>query len=388
MRLSPVLDRPAHLPVPARSPRPSARSPRAASPLIDFGIGEPREETPAFIREALAASIDAALDLPRGRGAAGAARRRSRAGCARRFGVALDPDARGRAHARLQGGDLPPRPGARRRPGRGARRRATRSPSAAPRFAGKEVLELPLRAEGGFLPDLDAVAAGALGPRGDPVAQLPQQPDRRDRPARSSTSAPRRSRGGTASCWPPTRPTPSSTSATTRPRSALQVADRTNVAVFNTLSKRSSMPGYRSGFVAGDPELIAALKRYRPNVGVGAAGVRPARRDRRVGRRGPRRGGARALPRQARRAAAGARGGRAAPRRRRRDVLPVAGAGPTPTRSPPGCSSAASCSRPGSVFGPAGAGYVRLALVPTLEECERAAATLADALTRWRAAPR
>ena len=28
------------------------------------------------------------------------------------------------------------------------------------------------------------------------------------------------------------------------------------------------MPGYRSGFVAGDPEIIAALKKYRPNVGV------------------------------------------------------------------------------------------------------------------------
>ena len=52
------------------------------------------------------------------------------------------------------------------------------------------------------------------------------------------------------------------------PASALQVGDRTNVAVFNTLSKRSSMPGYRSGFVAGDPALVAALKRYRPNVGV------------------------------------------------------------------------------------------------------------------------
>src|ERR671920_2348052 len=52
------------------------------------------------------------------------------------------------------------------------------------------------------------------------------------------------------------------------PVSALQVADRTNVLAFNTLSKRSSMPGYRTGFVAGDPEAIAALKRYRPNVGV------------------------------------------------------------------------------------------------------------------------
>ena len=37
--------------------------------------------------------------------------------------------------------------------------------------------------------------------------------------------------------------------------------------VFNTLSKRSSMPGYRTGFAAGDPEVIAALRRYRPNVG-------------------------------------------------------------------------------------------------------------------------
>ena len=51
------------------------------------------------------------------------------------------------------------------------------------------------------------------------------------------------------------------------PVSALQLADWTNVAVFNTLSKRSSMTGYRSGFVAGDPELVAALKQFRPNVG-------------------------------------------------------------------------------------------------------------------------
>ena len=51
------------------------------------------------------------------------------------------------------------------------------------------------------------------------------------------------------------------------PVSALQLADWTNLAVFNTLSKRSSMTGYRSGFVAGDPELVAALQQFRPNVG-------------------------------------------------------------------------------------------------------------------------
>ena len=51
------------------------------------------------------------------------------------------------------------------------------------------------------------------------------------------------------------------------PISMLELADLSGVLVFNTLSKRSSMPGYRSGFVAGDPALIALLKRYRPNVG-------------------------------------------------------------------------------------------------------------------------
>ncbi|MBA2513448.1 MAG: aminotransferase class I/II-fold pyridoxal phosphate-dependent enzyme, partial [Solirubrobacterales bacterium] len=33
---------------------------------------------------------------------------------------------------------------------------------------------------------------------------------------------------------------------------------------------------------------------------------------------------------------------------------------------------------PGAFFGPAGAGYLRLALVPTLEECRRAAGLLAS----------
>ena len=35
---------------------------------------------------------------------------------------------------------------------------------------------------------------------------------------------------------------------------------------------------------------------------------------------------------------------------------------------------------PGTFFGPSGEGYVRFALVPPLEECERAAAILSEAL--------
>lgn len=39
--------------------------------------------------------------------------------------------------------------------------------------------------------------------------------------------------------------------------------DLSNVLVFHSLSKRSSVPGLRSGFVAGDPALIAAFTRLR-----------------------------------------------------------------------------------------------------------------------------
>ena len=36
-----------------------------------------------------------------------------------------------------------------------------------------------------------------------------------------------------------------------------------NVVVFNSLSKRSGLPGLRSGFVAGDPSFIASFARFR-----------------------------------------------------------------------------------------------------------------------------
>jgi aspartate/methionine/tyrosine aminotransferase len=40
-----------------------------------------------------------------------------------------------------------------------------------------------------------------------------------------------------------------------------------NVIALHTLSKRSAMTGFRSGFMAGDERLIAALRRFRPNLG-------------------------------------------------------------------------------------------------------------------------
>ena len=155
----------------------------------------------------------------------------------------------------------------------------------------------------------------------------------------------------------------------------LQGDDPTSVLAFHSLSKRSSIPGYRSGFVAGDPLLIAAMKQMRPNLGVTPQAF-------------------------VQRAAIAAWSDEQhveetrARYRAKRDVLLPAlrGAGLEPVGGPGGfflwCSvpgdgdDEAFAERllergvvvaPGSFFGAGGAGHVRVALVPTLEDCERAA---------------
>jgi aspartate/methionine/tyrosine aminotransferase len=157
------------------------------------------------------------------------------------------------------------------------------------------------------------------------------------------------------------------------PRSALELDDLTNVVVLNTLSKRSAMPGFRSGWVAGDPAAIAALKRYRPNVGtvpqdfVQRASVVAWEDESHV---------------EEMRAIYAAK----------RDVLlPACEAaglrhvGGDATMflwlADPHGQAAELLERgvvlaPGDFFGPAGAGFARLALVPPLEVCSRAADVL------------
>jgi succinyldiaminopimelate transaminase len=51
------------------------------------------------------------------------------------------------------------------------------------------------------------------------------------------------------------------------PPSILEITTERTLA-FCSLSKRSGMTGYRSAMMAGDPELIAALKKLRPSIGV------------------------------------------------------------------------------------------------------------------------
>jgi succinyldiaminopimelate transaminase len=342
--------------------------------VVDFGIGEPREETPAFIRSALADAIEPMSTYPSADGLP-ELREAIAAWVGRRFGAALDPDTEvvptlgskeaifhlaqvvgpGKVAVTVPGYPVPER---------GAL------------FAGREIVEAPLEAERGFLPDLEALPLGELAllwlnyPNNPTAATVTAEfLERAAALGREHDFVLASDEAYSEIYFGPDPPV-----------SALSLADRTNVVAFNTLSKRSSMPGYRSGFAAGDPQLVAALKRYRPNVGV--------------------------APQEfVQRAAATAwrdeehvDAVREVYRAKRDVVLPAFEAAGLRHAGgdasfflwlalPEGeTSSEAYASRlldrgvmvaPGSFFGDVGEGYVRVALVPTLDECRRAAELLA-----------
>jgi len=347
--------------------------------VIDFGVGEPREETPPFIRRALARAVDAepistyplAEGLPELREAIAA-------WTARRFGATLDPDS-----------EVVPTMGSKEAvfhlaqvvAGRGDKI-AIPTPaypvySRGALFAGAEVVDVPLDPARGWLPDLDAVDWAGVAllwlnyPNNPTAATATLELYERAAALARAHGFLVASDEAYSELWFAGEP----------PVSALQLGDTTNLAVFNTLSKRSSMPGYRCGFVAGDTELVAAMKRYRPNVGVAPQAF---------------------VQRAA--AAAWADEEHVAETRERyrakRDALLPAllAAGLRPSggdasfflwlRVPHGEDAESFALRllqergiafaPGTYFGPGGEGHVRIALVPTLADCHRAADLLAS----------
>ena len=351
--------------------------------VIDFGKGDPNEPTDPMIRQALVDALPERSPYPLAQGLPEL--RTAIAGwCERRFGVTLDPDTAivptyGSKEAIFSLAQVLVDPHADKRlviycePAYPVYERGAL-------FAGAEVQTLPLLRENGFLPDLDAVddetwrrtailwvnypnnPTGALAPLSF-YERLTELAERFDFAIASDEAY--------TELW-----------FDEPPASALQVADRSRVIVFQTLSKRSSMTGYRSGFVAAPPEVIAALKSYRPSVGtapqefVQRASVVAWGDERHVEET------------RARYAA-------------KRDVLmPVLAAkGWEVVASdatmylwvaiPTGERAEAVAERllergvlvsPGTFFGPSGEGYIRFALVPTLEECERAATIIEEVL--------
>ncbi len=351
--------------------------------LIDFGVGDPREETPELIRDALRDAIAPMSSYPRAAGLP-ELRHAIEVWIERRFGVHVDPDRQilpilgskevvfSLAQAVLDPGvgkDLvlvtaPGYP----IPERGAR------------YAGGEVRRLPLTADRGFLPDLGAIDDATWSRAAILWLNYPNNPTGAVAPLSFLEEAVDRCRAhdvllasdeAYSELWFDAPPPPS----------ALEVPgrDHGNVVAINTLSKRSSMTGYRSGFIAGDVELIGALRRLRP-----AVGVTPQEFVQRAS------------------VAAWAdelhveqnRARYAAKRRVFLDLFERHGVEVTGSEAtfylwvavPAGRPSlgwalelldrANVVVAPGSFFGPEGEGYVRIAMVPPLEACERAAEAL------------
>lgn len=165
------------------------------------------------------------------------------------------------------------------------------------------------------------------------------------------------------------------------PASLLQVADPslTGALVYLSLSKRSGMTGYRSGAVVGDAEAISALKQLRSTTGtaspnfVQGAAVAAWNDDEHATQRRQTFTAKRRILERAFTAAGldviGSRAGlylwiRVEDDIETTDMLLEHGIVVSPGRS----------------FGPGGAGFIRLALVPALEECAQAAEALTKAL--------
>ena len=166
------------------------------------------------------------------------------------------------------------------------------------------------------------------------------------------------------------------------PPSILQQSgpDFSGVLSFLSLSKRSGMTGYRSGAVVGDAEAISALKKLRTATGTAspefvqsAAVVAWSDDEHAADRRN-----IFAAKRQVLRRAFDTLG---------MDVVAsTAGlymwvATDDDLKTTARLLEAGVVVSPGRYFGPGGEGYLRLALVPTLEECEQAVEVLVQCLS-------
>ncbi|MDQ3810438.1 MAG: aminotransferase class I/II-fold pyridoxal phosphate-dependent enzyme, partial [Chloroflexota bacterium] len=243
---------------------------RRGQEIFDFGVGDPVEPTPEFIRQALVEAVQPVSQYPTVLG-----QRRLREAIAgwaeRRLGVALNPEteilpASGSKEAifhlplALLGPDEP------------RRRVVYPSPSypvyeGSARFSHAIPHPVVLDEDSAFRLDLASLGSRVLEETRIAWLNYPHNPS-----GASVDLAYLREQVAVAreydillcgddcyldlyfdeSCPPP---------------GLLQVT-RTGVLSFGSLSKRSGMTGYRSGYIAGDAATIARLKQARPNFGV------------------------------------------------------------------------------------------------------------------------
>jgi succinyldiaminopimelate transaminase len=346
--------------------------------LVDFGMGDPIEPTPQFIQQALMDALPLTAGYPRA-GGLPELRAAIASWLGRRFDTDVDP---GREVIPTYGSkeanflfplvacspakDVVVIP----EPAYPVYERGARFAGAEPRF-------VPLLEENAWLPDLDAIDEDTWERCAIFWVNYPHNPTGAVAPLSFFEELAARAR--THGFYLASDEAYTEIWFDHAPPSAVQLADRQKVVMFQTLSKRSSMTGYRSGFVCAEPELIDALRSFRPNTGtapqefVQRASVVAWSDETHV------------VEMHARYA-------------HKRGVLgplcALARCSSEATfylwlRVPQGESSEAFATRllehgvvvaPGSYFGPSGEGYARLALVPSFGQCERAAAILEEVL--------
>jgi LL-diaminopimelate aminotransferase len=242
---------------------------KAGADPIDFGVGDPTTATPDVVRNACRSAIDAraTAGYPSYIGAK-EFREAVAAWTKRRFGVHLDPALQVSStigskegifnfpKAFVDPGDLVLVPS----PGYPPYSRGTW-------FAGGKTYFYPLEEKNGFLPDLDAIPKDVAGAAKIMWINYPNSP---------SGVCP--GLDFFERTWEWTRANNiilASDEAYSEiyfgdepPPTALQVSDD-GVVVFNSLSKRSAMTGYRVGWAAGDRRIVEIFKKTKTNIDSG-----------------------------------------------------------------------------------------------------------------------
>lgn len=378
VRLNPVLEQLGAYSIAAVQER--ARSMRAAGvPLVDFSIGDPREPTPSFIREAMKDAVPDVSQYPTVGGLV-VLREAITAYVLRRFGVTVDPETEVL-------------------PTTGSKEAIFSAPLAfIDRSAGDGVIwptpGYPIYERGSLL-------AGAkpfpIVLSGDYVFRPDDVSDEAWRQARMAWVCTPHNPAGAVMSLSDLASFHSRAAASdvlvcsdecyadlydgVPPHSMLEVGGTSNVLIFLSLSKRSGMTGYRSGAIVGDGDAIAALKSLRAGTGTAPQEFI-----------------------QAAAAAAWSDDDHAAQRRaifkEKRAIIGQAFAqlGYPTVASEAGlylwikvADDVAMTDQllghgvvvsPGRAFGQGGEGHIRLALVPTIEECREAVKVVQECLTK------
>jgi len=237
--------------------------------VLDFGVGDPRAPTPTLVRERGKAAIDehATSGYPSYVGSA-SFRKAAADWIGRRFGVALDPAKHVTATigskeavfhlplAFVDPGDVVVSPN----PGYPPYTRGTL-------FAGGTNYTYPLRAEDGFVPDLGKIPESVFARTKMIWVCYPNSPTGAVAPLSFFREAAKICRERdillvSDEAYSEMYFTPEA------PPSALQAGLENVLAVFS-MSKRSAMTGWRVGFVAGDEQAVSLFKKIKTNIDSG-----------------------------------------------------------------------------------------------------------------------